>query len=313
MGLRSSLWIQFKPHQIAAGAAYLAAKSMNMDLTSSQHVWQEFQTPSSILKVYWTVCFSVLLRIFKCNIVRFGNTTYLHISVAFIQMLKALILVATFLMAVVCGTDKLRCDVFLNMLLVSVGVVVPSYGEIHFNVIGTAYQVTVIGRTGAVTIRVAGVLKDWILIALSTVIFPESIITGLNNTGYAIAVNGALLEDNMKDEYRMTQWHLSFIGTLASVKVFEDEDKVEEEEEKVEEPALVVMGDQAEIHKALMDYSQPKINDIQSSIIRPAISANTFEIKSSTIQMIHNSVQFGGSPTKDPNMHIRDFIKICDT
>lgn len=44
----------------------------------------------------------------------------------------------------------------------------------------------VIGRTGAVTIRVAGVLKDWILIALSTVVFPESTITGLNIIGYAI-------------------------------------------------------------------------------------------------------------------------------
>lgn len=44
----------------------------------------------------------------------------------------------------------------------------------------------VIGRTGAVTIRVAGVLKDWILIALSTVIFPESMITNLNIIGYAI-------------------------------------------------------------------------------------------------------------------------------
>jgi len=44
----------------------------------------------------------------------------------------------------------------------------------------------VIGRTGAVTIRVAGVLKDWILIALSTVIFPESAITWLNIIGYAI-------------------------------------------------------------------------------------------------------------------------------
>lgn len=49
--------------------------------------------------------------------------------------------VATFLMAVVCGTDKARCDVFMNMVLVSVGVVVSSYGEINFNVIGTVYQV----------------------------------------------------------------------------------------------------------------------------------------------------------------------------
>lgn len=50
--------------------------------------------------------------------------------------------VATFIMAVLCGTDKLRWDVMSNMVLVSVGVVVSSYGEIHFNVIGTVYQVT---------------------------------------------------------------------------------------------------------------------------------------------------------------------------
>lgn len=46
----------------------------------------------------------------------------------------------------------------------------------------------VIGRTGAVTFRVAGVLKDWILIGLSTIIFPESTISGLNITGYAIGM-----------------------------------------------------------------------------------------------------------------------------
>lgn len=50
--------------------------------------------------------------------------------------------VATFVVAIFCGTDKARCDVFLNMLLVSVGVVISSYGEIHFNVVGTVYQVT---------------------------------------------------------------------------------------------------------------------------------------------------------------------------
>ncbi|XVF28117.1 hypothetical protein REPUB_Repub15cG0001600 [Reevesia pubescens] len=208
----------------------------------------------------------------------FGNTAYLHISVAFIQMLKALMPVATFSMGVMCGTDKPRCDVFLNMVLVSVGVVISSYGEIHFNIVGTVYQVTgifaealrlvltqvllqkkgltlnpitslyyiapcsfvflfvpwcllekpgiavsqiqfnfwiffsnalcalalnlstflVIGRTGAVTIRVAGVLKDWILIALSTVIFPESIITGLNIIGYAIALCGVVMYNYIK-------------------------------------------------------------------------------------------------------------------
>ena len=50
--------------------------------------------------------------------------------------------VATLSVAVLAGTDKLRWDVFLNMMLVSAGVVISSYGEIHFNVIGTTYQVT---------------------------------------------------------------------------------------------------------------------------------------------------------------------------
>ncbi|KAL2463940.1 cyclin-T1-4 [Forsythia ovata] len=49
-GLRSSLWLQFKPHQIAAGAAYLAAKFLNMNLASCNDVWHEFQTSPSVLK-----------------------------------------------------------------------------------------------------------------------------------------------------------------------------------------------------------------------------------------------------------------------
>lgn len=212
-------------------------------------------------------------------------------------MLKALMPVATFLMAVVCGTDILRYDVLLNMVLVSVGVVVSSYGEIHFNVVGTFYQVTgifaealrlvltqvllqkkgltlnpitslyyiapcsfvflfvpwyllekpemevsqiqfnfwiffsnalcalalnfsiflVIGRTGAVTMRVAGVLKDWILIALSTVIFPESAITKLNIIGYAIALCGVVMYNYLKvKDVRANQLPIDVIAERAT-------------------------------------------------------------------------------------------------
>ncbi|OVA05481.1 Cyclin [Macleaya cordata] len=49
-GLRSSLWLQFKPHHIAAGAAYLAAKFLNFDLAAYQTMWQEFQTTPSIVQ-----------------------------------------------------------------------------------------------------------------------------------------------------------------------------------------------------------------------------------------------------------------------
>lgn len=54
--LRSSLWLQFKPHHIAAGAVYLAAKFLNLDLASYQNIWQEFQTTPSIIQgipIFW--------------------------------------------------------------------------------------------------------------------------------------------------------------------------------------------------------------------------------------------------------------------
>ncbi|XP_042966785.1 probable sugar phosphate/phosphate translocator At3g17430 isoform X2 [Carya illinoinensis] len=64
----------------------------------------------------------------------------------------------------------------------------------------------VIGRTGAVTIRVAGVVKDWMLIALSTVIFPESTITGLNIIGYGVALCGIFMYNYLKvNEVRVSQ------------------------------------------------------------------------------------------------------------
>lgn len=65
-----------------------------------------------------------------------------------------------------------------------------------------------IGRTGAVTIRVAGVLKDWILIALSTVVFPESTITGLNIIGYAIALCGVVMYNYLKVKDARVLQHL---------------------------------------------------------------------------------------------------------
>ncbi|KAF9616572.1 hypothetical protein IFM89_030339 [Coptis chinensis] len=46
--LRSSLWLQFKPHHIAAGAAYFAAKILNFDLATHHGMWQEFRITPSI-------------------------------------------------------------------------------------------------------------------------------------------------------------------------------------------------------------------------------------------------------------------------
>ncbi|KAI4335076.1 hypothetical protein L6164_013757 [Bauhinia variegata] len=211
-------------------------------------------TPVKMTFEIYATCV-VPISAFFASSLWFGNTAYLHISVAFIQMLKALMPVATFLVAVLCGIDKARCDVFLNMVLVTgifaealrlvltqvllqkkglmlnpitslyyiapcsfVFLFVPWFllekpemevSQIQFNfwiffsnalsALALNFSVfLVIGRTGAVTIRVAGVLKDWILIALSTVIFPESTITGLNIIGYAIALCGVVMYNYIK-------------------------------------------------------------------------------------------------------------------
>ena len=66
---------------------------------------------------------------------------------------------------------------------------------------------------------------------------------------------------------------------------FEDSDTESENSEPE------TMGDHiVPVDTALMDYSRPKIDDIQSSIIHPAIEANNFEIKAGTLQMVQNSV-----------------------
>ena len=70
-------------------------------------------------------------------------------------------------------------------------------------------------------------------------------------------------------------------------------------------------GEGAVPNKALKDYSIPEVS--VSSIQRPPIQANNFEIKPAIIQMIQSSVQFGGLPNDDPNLHITNFLEICDT
>ena len=62
--LRSSLCLQFKPQHIAAGAAFLAAKFLNVDLSSNQTMWQEFETTPTILQgeeCFLKACLGILI------------------------------------------------------------------------------------------------------------------------------------------------------------------------------------------------------------------------------------------------------------
>lgn len=64
--------------------------------------------------------------------------------------------------------------------------------------------------------------------------------------------------------------------------------------------------------RALRDYALPDESGAQTSVARPTINANNFEISPALIQMIQRS-QFGGNATEDPNTHLANFTDLCGT
>ena len=65
--------------------------------------------------------------------------------------------------------------------------------------------------------------------------------------------------------------------------------------------------------RTMSDYAKPSLTGTQSSITRPAVAANNFEIKPNIIQMVQQLVQFDGLPNEDLNAHIANFLEIYDT
>ncbi|KAL6642213.1 hypothetical protein ACP70R_020394 [Stipagrostis hirtigluma subsp. patula] len=74
----------------------------------------------------------------------FSNSAYIYLSVSFIQMLKALMPVAVYSLAVAFRTDAFRRATMLNMLGISAGVAVAAYGEARFDVFGVTLQLAAV-------------------------------------------------------------------------------------------------------------------------------------------------------------------------
>lgn len=62
-----------------------------------------------------------------------------------------------------------------------------------------------------------------------------------------------------------------------------------------------------------MDIHRPAADGYGSSIVRQTIQANTFEHKPDIIQMVQLQARFGGLPSENPNVHLEQFLSICDT
>ncbi|XP_020245172.1 uncharacterized protein LOC109823298 [Asparagus officinalis] len=75
------------------------------------------------------------------------------------------------------------------------------------------------------------------------------------------------------------------------------------------------MGDQenqGNQDRSLKEFASPTTHSSQSSILKPNVATNNFELKPSLLSMVQQN-QFGGTPTEDPNLHISIFLEYCDT
>lgn len=70
-----------------------------------------------------------------------GNLTYLYLSVAFIQMLKATTPVAVLIAGWSLGVSSPNLKQFLNVSAIVVGVIIASFGEINFVLVGVLFQI----------------------------------------------------------------------------------------------------------------------------------------------------------------------------
>lgn len=71
----------------------------------------------------------------------FSNLVYLYLSVAFAQMLKAASSVAVLCTSWAFGVAEPNLGKFLNILVIVFGVIIASFGEINFSMIGFVYLV----------------------------------------------------------------------------------------------------------------------------------------------------------------------------
>ncbi|GJV93768.1 protein kinase-like domain, concanavalin A-like lectin/glucanase domain protein [Tanacetum coccineum] len=71
------------------------------------------------------------------------------------------------------------------------------------------------------------------------------------------------------------------------------------------------MGDENPI-RTLGDYSKPSHEGYRNTIELP-VGNNVVPLRSDTIQWVQNGCSFHGLPSKDPNQHLKDFLKLVDS
>jgi len=64
--------------------------------------------------------------------------------------------------------------------------------------------------------------------------------------------------------------------------------------------------------RTLWDFITPGVQGISSSIPRPTVEVNNFELRLVLLSMVQQP-QFGGLSMKEPNLHLSIFLEVCNT
>jgi hypothetical protein len=97
--------------------------------------------------------------LFACSL-GFSNLAAVRLSVAFVQMIKALMPMFTLAVGVVMGMEKATTTLACVVSIMSLGVMVASYGEIHFEIIGFAFQLASIVTESGRLIATQSLLQE---------------------------------------------------------------------------------------------------------------------------------------------------------
>ncbi|XP_075112114.1 uncharacterized protein LOC142182092 [Nicotiana tabacum] len=66
-------------------------------------------------------------------------------------------------------------------------------------------------------------------------------------------------------------------------------------------------------NRILRDYARPNRFNCESSVRKPPVAANNFEIRTDLIQTIQQSCIFTGDSSEDPHSHLIDFLELVET
>ncbi|XP_022019258.1 uncharacterized protein LOC110919293 [Helianthus annuus] len=114
-------------------------------------------------------------------------------------------------------------------------------------------------------------------------------------------------ENNLRRSRRLHERSLVLAQRIAAAI---DEPVILSDSESSEDDRGSIM---AEEDQPLNETGRPGREGLLPSIARPTIAAPSFEIKSSIINMLQNSVQFDGKDHEDPGRHIASFLEVCST